>query len=86
MAKTPAFYVDAVGLVVPRHSVYYLVPRNRRLLRPLAEFLNSEAARQWIAAHAQRAASGYLRLQSHVIKELCVPREILKTADAALWT
>jgi hypothetical protein len=83
MAKTPAFYVDAVGLVVPRHSVYYLVPRERRLLRPLAEFLNGKEAREWIAAHAQRAASGYLRLQSHVIKELCVPREILKTADAA---
>ncbi|MFZ8810008.1 MAG: methyltransferase, partial [Pyrobaculum sp.] len=75
--------VDAVGLVVPRHSVYYLVPRFRRLLRPLAEYLNSEAARKWIAAHAQRAASGHLRLQSHVIKELCVPRDILKTADAA---
>jgi hypothetical protein len=86
VAKTPAFYVDAVGLVVPRHSVYYLVPRYRRLLRPLAEYLNGEAARKWIAAHAQRAASGYLRLQSHVIKELCVPREILKTADAAPWT
>jgi hypothetical protein len=86
VAKTPAFYVDAVGQVVPRHSVYYLVPRYRRLLRPLAEFLNSEAAREWITAHAQRAASGYLRLQSHVIKELCVPKDILKTVNAASWT
>ena len=86
VAKTPVFYVDAVGLVVPRHSVYYLVPRDRRLLRPLAEYLNGEAARRWIAAHAQRAASGYLRLQSHVIKELCVPREILRTTDAVPWT
>lgn len=86
VAKTPAFYIDAVGLVVPRHSVYYLVPRDRRLLRPLAEYLNGEAARRWIAAHAQRAASGYLRLQSHVIKELCVPREILRTTDAVPWT
>ncbi|MFZ8841240.1 MAG: methyltransferase, partial [Pyrobaculum sp.] len=65
---------------------YSLVPKTRRPLRPLAEFLNSEAAREWIAAHAQRAASGYLRLQSHVIKELCVPRDILNTGDAAPWT
>jgi hypothetical protein len=70
VAKTPAFYVDAVGLVVPRHSVYYLMPRDRLLLRPLAEYLNGEAVRRWIAAHAQRAASGYLRLQSHVIRAL----------------
>jgi hypothetical protein len=26
--------------------VYYLVPKNRRLLRPLAEFLNGEAAKK----------------------------------------
>jgi SAM-dependent methyltransferase len=86
VAKTPVFYVDAAGLAVPRHSVYYLVPRDQRLLRPLVEFLNGEAVGRWIAAHAQRAANGYLRLQSHVIRELCVPKDMLKTVNAAPWT
>lgn len=83
VARTPVFYVDAAGLAVPRHSVYYMVPRDPRLLRPLLEYLNGETAGRWIAARAQRAANGYLRLQSHVIRELCVPEEVVGVSP---WT
>lgn len=70
IAKEPAFYADLEGSIVPRHSVYYLVPRDPSAIPELLEFLNSERAREWIRAHVQRAANGYLRLQSHVLKML----------------
>lgn len=65
---------------MPRHSVYYLVPKDPRLLPALLKFLNSAETRRQIAARVQRAASGYLRLQAHVIKELCVPEEVVGKA------
>ena len=69
----PRFWRDDKGEILPRHTVYYIVPRNPELLRALCNYLNGPEAREWLKAHCQRAANGFLRLQSTVLKELPVP-------------
>lgn len=77
ITERPFFVLDERGDVVPRHSVYYVVPAEEWQLVPLAEFLNSGEAVRWLSANCQRAANGYLRLQSHVLKRLPVPKSLL---------
>ncbi|MCP9927838.1 Eco57I restriction-modification methylase domain-containing protein [Cyanobium sp. CH-040] len=72
----PVFWIDQEGLVVPRHSVYYIVPSNPRHLYLLAEFLNSDPAKSWLSSNAQRAANGFLRIQSSVLKRLPIPEHL----------
>lgn len=76
----PRFWIDWTGEIVPRHSVYYIVPKNPTNIARLAEYLNSEFASAWLRANCQRAASGFLRLQSHVLKKLPVPRQFASGA------
>jgi hypothetical protein len=71
----PFFIVDREGGFVPRHSVYYIVPKNPEHLDALAEYLNSSTAHKWLDDHCQRASKGFIRLQSHILKRLPVPRE-----------
>jgi hypothetical protein len=73
ITSAPFFVMDRTGQIVPRHSTYYVVPKNRNHLGALAEYLNSAESREWLTSHCQRAASGFLRLQSHVLKRLPVP-------------
>ena len=73
ITEEPFFVVDHGGYLVPRHSVYYVVPADPADLEPLARYLNSDVARAWLRAHCQRAANGFIRLQSHVLKQLPVP-------------
>lgn len=73
IAQEPYFWMDEAGEIVPRHSVYYIVPHDPEDLRPLADFLNGEYAREWLKAHAQPAANGYRRLQSTVLRRLPIP-------------
>ena len=75
ITEQPFFVVDHSGRLVPRHSVYYIVPADPNDLEPLARYLNSGEARAWLRAHCQRAANGFIRLQSHVLKQLPVPAE-----------
>ena len=58
---------------MPRHSIYYIVPTDQSLLDPLCDYLNSDAAVKWLKSHCQRAANGFVRMQSHVLKSLPVP-------------
>lgn len=76
ITERPFFVLDETGKVVPRHSVYYVVPREEWQLAPLAEYMNSSASVQWLSANCQRAANGFLRLQSHVLKRLPVPESL----------
>jgi len=78
LAKEPAFYVDATGSIIPRHSVYYMVPKHTELLFKLLQYLNSREAKEFLVKNCQRAANGYLRLQSHVLKKLPVPQDLLE--------
>jgi len=73
ITESPFFVVDRDGSIVPRHSVYYVVPSNADDLEPLAEYLNSPPVTAWLRAHCQRAAGGFLRLQSHVLKQIPIP-------------
>jgi len=75
----PVFWIDQEGLVVPRHSVYYIVPNNPSHLYPLAEFLNSDPVKSWLSSNAQRAANGFLRIQSSVLKRLPIPEHFAQS-------
>ena len=73
ITEVPFFVPDLQGHLVPRHSVYYVVPAVGAALHPLSEHLNSGEVTSWLRAHCQRAANGYLRLQSHVLKDIPLP-------------
>lgn len=81
IVREPFFLVDRSGEIVPRHSVYYIVPRDPGILEDLAIYLNSDEAREWLHGHCTRAANGYLRLQSHVLKRLPIPRSLHSARD-----
>lgn len=76
IAATPRFVVDLVGGIVPRHSVYYLVPTDASRVEELCAYLNSDAATTYLKAHCQRAANGFFRLQSHVLKQIPLPTDL----------
>ena len=76
VAHEPRFWIDRTGEIVPRHSVYYVVPKRPETLDALAEVLNATATARWLRAHAQPAANGYRRLQSSVLKRIPMPREL----------
>lgn len=78
ISKVPHFFVDRTGEIVPRHSVYYIVPRHPAQLDSLAAYLNGPSARDWLIGHCQRAAGGFIRLQSHVLKALPIPDEFMQ--------
>jgi SAM-dependent methyltransferase len=73
ITESPFFVADREGTIVPRHSVYYIVPLDPDDLEPLAEYLNAPHVTAWLRAHCQRAAGGFLRLQSHVLKRIPIP-------------
>ncbi len=78
IGASPFFIADREGTLVPRHSVYYIVPRDASGLDDLAEYLNSAPAQEWLDNHCQRAAHGFIRLQSHVLKCLPVPARFVQ--------
>lgn len=80
----PWFFADEAGEIVPRHSVYYLVPKRPDQLTELCAYLNSEEAAAWLMAHCQRAANGFFRLQSHVLKQLPLPTELNRSQQLAI--
>lgn len=73
ITERPKFWVDRRGKLVPRHSVYYIVPIDSSAIEDLCDYLNSKLVRDWLESHCQRVANGFLRLQSHVLKRLPVP-------------
>ena len=74
----PRFWADREGIVVPRHTVYYIVPREGVPFDSLLEYLNGEDASAWLRAHCQRAANGFYRLQSAALKRLPIPDFLAK--------
>lgn len=85
IARRPHFWIDRDGSVVPRHSVYYIVPEDGIDIDALAEALNSEATAAWLVAHAQPAANGYRRLQSAVLKQVPLPDTFAPTGTPDLF-
>jgi adenine-specific DNA-methyltransferase len=72
------FVIDEIGDVVPRHSVYYIVPKDPDLIYDLANYLNSPKVKSWLRSHCQRATHDFLRLQSHVLKRIPIPRDFVE--------
>jgi SAM-dependent methyltransferase len=77
IAREPAFYADFEGRIVPRHTVYYMVPRDPNMIPELLEYLNESKVREWLKQRCQKAANNYIRLQSHILKELPIPQDLL---------
>jgi len=84
IAKEPKFWPERDGDVVPKHSVYYLVPKEGVPFGELLAYLNSTEARMWMEANCQKAANGFYRLQSRVLQDLPVPVEWSETYQATL--
>jgi hypothetical protein len=82
----PFFAADRSGMIIPRHSVYYLVPHDESGLSDLLTYLNSTEAAEWLQAHCQRAANGFIRLQSHVLKRLPIPEDLAVRVGASPLT
>ncbi len=83
IGPTPQFWVDWTGDIVPRHSVYYLVPRNTESLPILLDYLSSPRAHQWLQHNCQRAAKGYIRLQSQVLKRMPLTADVVESLSRA---
>ena len=77
IAQKPKFWLDPTGNTVPRHTVYYLVPKDGVDAQALLDYLNGPIAAKWFTANCQRAAQGYLRLQSNVVRRLPIPKGLL---------
>ncbi|MBI2231285.1 MAG: Eco57I restriction-modification methylase domain-containing protein [Deltaproteobacteria bacterium] len=80
IGEIPHFWIDRPGDVIPRHSLYYIVPRDPAKIDLIAEYLRSPSAHEWLRRNCQRAAKGYLRLQSHVLQRLPVPDNLGRVA------
>lgn len=78
ITEKPFFRIDYSGEIVPGHSVYYIIPKNPDHLEPLHDYLNSREVRLWLESNCQRAANGFLRLQSTILKQIPVPFSILE--------
>ena len=84
IAKEPKFWAERTGEIIPRHTVYYLVPEEGVSFDQLLDYLNGPVAKEWMEAHCQRAANGFLRLQSRVLRRLPVPTEVARERQGAL--
>ena len=47
------------------------------MLEPLCEYLNGKEARDWLVENCQRAANGFIRTQSNVLKRLPVLHDLI---------
>jgi len=86
IGAAPFFISDLNGAILPRHSVYYIVPRSSDVIPELTAYLNSAPTQQWLRDHCQRADKDFVRLQSHVLKRLPLPArfERLRHTDSQL--
>ncbi|MFC7166891.1 TaqI-like C-terminal specificity domain-containing protein [Halospeciosus flavus] len=64
--------------------MYYIIPKDHVELDELRAYLNSEQAQVWIEAHAQKAHNDYYRMQSKVLKQLPVPKDLGQSHQATL--
>lgn len=80
----PEFWIDRTGNVVPRHTVYYIIPEEHLNIDDLLEYLNGPEAKAWLEANCQHASNGFYRLQTRVMEDLPVPEEWAKTVQETL--
>ncbi len=80
ICEAPRFWVDRSGRFVPRHSIYYIVPRDPGAIEVITDYLRSRYAHEWLTQNCQRASKGFLRLQSRVLQQLPVPDDVVHAA------
>jgi SAM-dependent methyltransferase len=88
ICEKPHFWVDRSGQIVPRHSVYYLVPRDPAAIDVIVSYLESPLAHRWLMQNCQRASKGFLRLQSRVLRRMPLPDDLAHSAvgdGSAVW-
>jgi len=83
ITQSPRFWVERAGRLVPRHSVYYIVPKHPGQIDQLCAYLNSDTAQEWLSSHCQHAANGFLRLQSRILKQMPIPAGFANARDSA---
>jgi hypothetical protein len=83
VTKSPRFWLDEAGDIVPRHSVYYIIPDGVDP-RKLQSYLNSPPVTQWLHAKCDHARNEYLRLQSKVLSDLPVPKRLTGVSQSRL--
>ncbi len=76
ICEKPHFWVDRSGRIVPRHSIYYIVPHEPDAVDAIAGYLQSPAAQEWLTRNCQHAAKGFLRLQSRALQRLPLPDDV----------
>ncbi|ACV11886.1 adenine-specific DNA methyltransferase [Halorhabdus utahensis DSM 12940] len=76
ITDSPRFWLDERGDIVPRHSVYYLIPKDSVDIVELQSYLNTDKVERWLRATCDHARNGYLRLQSKVLEDLPVPKRL----------
>jgi len=84
IGEKPRFWVDRDGRIVPRHSVYYIVPRVPAAIDAIISYLRSPSAHKWLTQNCQRASKGFLRLQSHALQRLPLPDDVARAGAGAL--
>jgi SAM-dependent methyltransferase len=77
IGASPHFAIDASGSILPRHSVYFIIPAVAEAAEDLCTYLNSPVAQRWLRENCHRAAKGFIRLQSTTLKQLPVPPEFV---------
>lgn len=77
-SKDLEFWVDREGVLLPRHSIYCIVPRDPSCLEDLAAYLNSEEARNWLRKYCKRDRENVdlIRFQNEILKLLPVPETL----------
>ena len=73
ITEKPEFWLDSSGTTIPRHTVYYLTPKENTTLSELIEYLRSDIAVKWLESECHKAANGSLRVQTAVLRRLPVP-------------
>lgn len=86
IAPEPHFWADTTGKILPRHSIYYIVPKPGINLDRLLAYLNGGTAAEWLKANTQRAANGFYRLQSSALKRLPVPPDLSRSVTLDNWS
>lgn len=54
IVKGPKFWVNREGNIIPKHTVYNIIPKEGVDTDELREYLNVPLAAQWIESHCQR--------------------------------
>ena len=73
ITEKPEFWVDSIGDIIPRHTVYYIILDSDYSLEELFAFLQSDFACAWLKANSQKASGGCIRVQASVLKRMPVP-------------